>query len=191
MDTNLETIKLLTEIKDGLKNSGTSVIVVATIAAAAAIIGSLVSSLMQYMNTKLNATNEKERQLTDIQVELIAKQRQEWMDSIRNIAAELIADVFLLYNEAHLGKLQNNERQALLTRVVKNTSYIDLKLNLKKDKQKRVSETLNAIKTEANAYLDSGGLSRSSKIISLVSEFKDALRDVFEETWQRIKKIDI
>jgi 3-dehydroquinate dehydratase len=191
MDTNLETIKLLTEIKDGLKNSGTSVIVVATIAAAAAIIGSLVSSLIQYMNTKLNATNEKERQLTDIQVELIAKQRQEWMDSIRNIAAELIADVFLLYNEAHLGKLQNNERQALLTRVVKNTSYIDLKLNLKKDKQKRVSETLNAIKTEVNAYLASGDLSRSSKIISLVSEFKDALRDVFEETWQRIKKIDI
>jgi len=66
-----------------------------------------------YEAIKINASKERERQLTDMQVDLIAKQRQEWMDSIRNIAAEFIADLFLLFNEEPLRKLSADDPMPL------------------------------------------------------------------------------
>ena len=97
MDTP-QTIQLLSEIKSAIQASAGSKYTIALIASASGILGASIPAVIQYLNNKSNQKNEQDKMTLQIKTEIVTKQRQEWINSIRTAAIDLLAEFNLVYN---------------------------------------------------------------------------------------------
>lgn len=92
MNDSAQIIQLLSEIKTSLLESDNVTLLVAFVGMVGVVVGTLFTGLFQMISSRIAAKNEQEKLLTQIKTEVITKQRQEWMDSVRNAAKDLLAE---------------------------------------------------------------------------------------------------
>lgn len=185
-------ISLLTDIKGQLSGGdGVSKMTVAFIAAGGALAGTLITSIFQLLNANVAAKNELSKLDAQLKAELVSKQRQEWMDSLREKAADLLAEydhVFGLLTDA--GGQNQEQLNKLHLSTARNAVFIQLKLNPEKDAQKAVIDSIESLlmlfqyvmyKPDENHEAD---YDRCRKV------YIQSLNDLFSHTWQRIKRLE-
>jgi hypothetical protein len=187
-----EVVRLLTEIKRALEGGAGSKYWIAAIAAGSGILGAAIPAIFQFLNNRNTSRLEKDKFLTGIKAELIVKQRQEWINSIRNTANELIAEFNLVYNYADgtIKKPDQADFTKLYFEIRKKSYLLELYLNPNKPKQKRVVEALENINIALHIYCKDCSKENDTKYNDAHKELMNALIEVIGEAWQKIKKIE-
>lgn len=190
MEETKQILLTLNEISSNINGEQLSAISIALIAALAAIGGSFVTALFQYLNSKRTSESELEKLKIQLKAEIISKQRQEWMDSVRESATNLLAEydhVFGLIQDKNDNQEKINELHLSTSR---NAIFIELKLNPNKPEQKAVTDSIASmsnlfhritLKTEENP---------SDSYDRLRKQYISALNTLFDETWRTIKNLE-
>ena len=190
MDESTQIINLLSDIKNQLGDGGISNIKVALIASGGVLAGSLLTGLFQYFNSKLSSTKEYYRIQTQLKAEIISRQRQEWMDSIREAAKDLLAEYDLVYNLISDKSGNQAEIIKLFLSTSKNAIFIDLKLNIAKPKQKSVADSMLKLQMHLQKHDKMQSADDDDIYQKLREDFIYSLTSLFSETWQRIKTLE-
>ena len=120
-------ISLLSDIKAQLsEGDGVSKMTIAIIAAGGALAGTLITSVFQFLNGKEAAKNERSKLDTQLKAELVSKQRQEWMDSVREKAADLLAEYDHVFGLLTDSDGQNQESPASDNQNIKAVKHLFL-----------------------------------------------------------------
>ncbi len=191
MEETKEVISLLKEIKGSLRGIDISALSVALIAASSALAGTIITSIVQFLSSKTTSRNDLNKLTTQLKAELVSKQRQEWMDSIREKAADLLAEydhVFELLTNKHY----NN--QDLLNQLHLSTSrkaiFIQLKLNPTKEPQKDVIDSIENLLLLFQSIMHDPSTSYDSDYDKCRIKYISSLNELFSNTWQRIKRLE-
>ena len=191
MEEAKEVISLLNEIKGSLSSDNISALAVALIAAGAALSGTLITSLFQYLNSKKSAQHDLNKLNVQIKAELISKQRQEWMDTIREKAADLLAEYDHVYGLMTDKEYNNQERlHELHLSTARNAIYIQLKLNPKKDPQKEVIDSIESMLMFFQYVMHKPDENHDIDYDRCRKKYISSLNKLFSNTWQRIKRLE-
>lgn len=190
MDGNItpEAIALLREIKNAVSENPNSKYYIAIIGMAGIVIGQLIQLLI----AKLNASNEQNKQKIALKAEIITKQRQEWMDSIRQAATEFLVACDTIYNSKMAPALFSDDKKVeCALAALSKAHFIELKLNKNKKTQNNVIKSMHSLHSilSTNSIVSDIPEFKSSYMKATV-QFKDDLVALFNETWQRIKTLD-
>jgi len=138
MEETKQILVALNEISSTVNGEQISAITIALIAALAAIGGSFVTALFQYLHSKRSTESEFDKLKIQLKAEIVSKQRQEWMDSIRESATNLLAEydhVFgLITDKTKDNQLKLNELHLSTSR---NAIFIELNSIQKKQNKKK------------------------------------------------------
>lgn len=185
-------ISLLSDIKTQLSGgAGVSKMTIAFIAAGGALAGTLITSVFQLLNARVAANNERSKLNAQLKAELVSKQRQEWMDSVREKAADLLAEydhVFGLLTDT-MGQNQEQLNKLHLS-TARNAVFIQLKLNPKKDAQKAVIDSIESLLVLFQYVMHKPDQNHDAEYDKCRKKYIQSLNDLFSHTWQRIKRLE-
>ena len=138
-----EIISILTEINNTLKNSSPAWMP-ALFALVGAIGGASVVGYWQYKSSKLNANELKRSKELEIKSNVISKQRQQWMNEIRNTCKVFLSEYDLII--IHIGShdLSDEEHRILYKSASENATFLKLMLNPEKEHQKKASDAIDS-----------------------------------------------
>ncbi|WP_417552234.1 hypothetical protein [Marinomonas fungiae] len=185
-------ISLLSDIKAQLgEGDGVSKMTIAFIAAGGALAGTLITSIFQLLNGKVAAENERLKLDAQLKAELISKQRQEWMDSVREKAADLLAEYDHVFGLLTDSDGQNQEQlNKLHLSTARNAVFIQLKLNPKKDAQKAVIDSIESLLMLLQYVMHKPNENHEADYDRCRKQYIQSLNDLFSHTWQRIKRLE-
>ncbi len=185
-----EAIKLLTEINAALHEQGFVKYFTPIIGMLGVVVGATLTGLFQYFNNRQILRSERDKINLQIKSEIITKQRQEWMDSIRESAVEFLSNCDLVMDHiANSGRPNEVDYYNAYFAATKNYHLLALKLNTRKPDQKHVIDLMvevhscmripneNEIKIFKHDYNEKQ------------ENFRIALTDLFNQTWDKIKEI--
>lgn len=191
MEEGKEILALLAEIKTKMGEDNLSDLAVALIAAGGVLAGSLVTSIFQLITVKRSEKSDLVKLNTQLKAELISKQRQEWMDSVREKAADLLAEYDRVY-AILTGKSYNN--QDLLDKLYlsssRNAVFIQLKLNPKKEKQKAVIDAIENLLMLFQCAMSKPDENHDKAYAEGREKYISSLNELFSETWQKVKNME-
>jgi len=180
-----EILAVLNEINTTLKSAG-SAWLPAAFALAGALGGATVVGYWQHKSSKLNVDSQEKSHELGIRAELISKQRQEWMDKIRDTCKVFLSEYDVLISNIEDKSLTQEDINRLYKSASENGSLIILMLNPEKKLQKKVIDIIHDIQNVL-------GLEDQSKIDGEYDRLRDDLLDslskVFRVTWRKIKKV--
>ncbi|WP_449286468.1 hypothetical protein [Marinobacter sp. PE14] len=185
-------ISLLSDIKAQLsEGDGVSKMTIAIIAAGGALAGTLITSIFQFLNGKEAAKNERSKLDAQLKAELVSKQRQEWMDSVREKAADLLAEYDHVFGLLTDSDGQNQEQlNKLHLSTARNAVFIQLKLNPKKDAQKAVIDSIESLLMLFQYVMHKPDDNHAADYDRCRKQYIKSLNDLFSHTWQRIKRLE-
>src|SRR6266852_5564755 len=93
-----EVVDALVAIKQMLDAASNEKYLVAVVGLAGVLIGALSNGLFQIISARLSSAKEHQKLQTQLRADIITKQRQEWMDSVRDVAKDLFAAYDILYH---------------------------------------------------------------------------------------------
>ncbi len=187
MSIDVEILSVLNDINSGLKDTSPAWIA-ALIGVVGAISGAFVMGYWQYKSTKNNNLTERDNKRLEIKAEIITKQRQEWMNELRNTCKTLLSAIDLLV-ENYDETLSDNEYNALYRSYSENGTLMILMLNSKKKKQRRAIDLIHKIQ---NVFSDKN---RSKEDVdNLYGPLRDSLliefEKIFQKTWKKISCLE-
>ena len=184
-----EVVDALVAIKQMLDAASNEKYLVAVVGLAGVLIGALSNGLFQIISARLSSAKEHQKLQTQLRADIITKQRQEWMDSVRDVAKDLFAAYDILYHK-HSGYPvpPDDSRQAFYDTLAK-SSLIEMKLNAGKPTQKAIIDSMKKLqaiieKMTAQNHHEFDGPYRETK-----DEMKNNLVALFQETWAKIKNL--
>ena len=185
-------ISLFSDIKAQLsEGDGVSKMTIAIIAAGGALAGTLITSVFQFLNGKEAAKNERSKLDTQLKAELVSKQRQEWMDSVREKAADLLAEYDHVFGLLTDSDGQNQEQlNKLHLSTARNAVFIQLKLNPNKDTQKAVIDAIESLLMLFQYVMHKPDENHEADYDRCRKQYIKSLNDLFSHTWQRIKRLE-
>lgn len=191
MEETKEIISILQDIQSSLGENGTTNITIALIAASSALAGGIITSIIQYLTTKHTEKSNIDALNIRLKAELVSKQRQEWMDSVRENAANLLAEydhVFALITD----KTQNNQDKLneLHLATARKAIYLQLKLNPKKPVQKTFIDSLEKLLMLFQYAMFKPDEDHSKTYDDCRKSYIKNLNELFEQTWKRIKNLE-
>jgi hypothetical protein len=191
MEGTTQIIQLLSEIKGSLANAGSSNLMIALVAAGGTVAGVLVGGIFQYLLQRGQSKAQGNQLKNQLKAEIISKQRQEWMESIRSAAKDLIAEFDLIYNlvSGQMGPAKEEIKSLFLT-TSRNAALIELKLNPEKSTQKAVIDSLLELQMHLQRHTQRPTREDDAVYNELRTKFKGSLVALFRQTWFRIKKLE-
>lgn len=185
-------ISLLSDIKSQVADGdGFSKMAIALIAAGGALAGTLITSIFQLLNARVAAKNERLKLDAQLKAELVSKQRQEWMDSVREKAADLLAEYDHVFGLLTDREGQNQEQlNNLHLSTARNAVFIQLKLNPNKDAQKAVIDSIESLLLLFQYTMRRPDENHEAAYNRLRKQYIRSLNDLFSHTWQRIKRLE-
>ncbi len=184
-------IQLLSEIKGSLADSGSSNLMIALVAAGGTVAGVLVGGVFQYLLQRAQSKSQAFQIKSQLKAEIISKQRQEWMESIRNAAKDIISEFDLVYNlSLSQSKPAEEEIKTLFLSTSKSAALIELKLNPEKPSQKSVINSLYELQIHLQRHSRNLVLENDEIYDELRKKFKCCLVELFRQTWCRIKELE-
>lgn len=191
MEETTQILLALNDIRSSVSEEQISNITIALIAALAAIAGSLVTALFQHINLKHSNKSALDKLNFQLKAEIISKQRQEWMDSVRDSAANLLAEYDHVYgliidhgtdNQPRITELHlSTSRKAILIR---------LKLNPNKPVQKDVIDAIDSMAMLFHYASFKKDENHDHQYDLLRKKYLNSLNILFEETWGSIKRLE-
>jgi len=136
----------------------------------------------------------------NIKSSIINANRQEWINTLREISATYISAVLMYNNEyenqAESGMYKEDKITSLLDKIISNSFQIELLLNPLEEKSMKINACMtnvNKIALEINNFIfihDKVYKNHTEDIVSLLSNFKEIIKKILKEEWEKVKKID-
>jgi flavodoxin len=191
MHDSPQIIQLLTEIKSILQMSGGSKYMIAIIAASSGILGASIPAIFQYFNTKNTQQSERDKIKIQIRTEIVTKQRQEWVDSIRMSAKDLLAEFNLIFNHMKgLTEKKNLEEQSKIFFGMQQKMFlIELYLNPDNPKHESATKALHQLYEALVEFNKDHSDANEETYNQSLDDFKVKLVAVFREAWGKIKDL--
>jgi hypothetical protein len=181
-----ESLTLLKEIKASISDGPYTKYIIA----AFGMIGIILGQGIQLLIAKVNASHDRDKQKIALRAEIITKQRQEWMDSIRDAATEFLVACDTIYNSKTSPTLLSDDQKIeSALKALSKVHYIELKLNKDKPLQGNSIHSMRALHNVLNSDFKTINLF-SVAYQKASSKFKDDLVAMFHETWGRIKNLE-
>lgn len=200
-------VRSLDDIKSLLAKQQGSGLITATVGLAGVVGGALVTMLGQHLNARFTSKQDRRKQLSQLRhdrakarfeltADIVSRQRQQWMDSIRDAASQLIADLdlarHLILAPGGMTEEQIAARYAeLFMSAQTRTLLVLLKLNPGKPTQREVSDALMALHDFVSAQALGVAIANQNAAYAAARlRLVTALQALFGETWQRIKALE-
>lgn len=185
-------VQLLTEIKNAIEGTAGSKYLIAIIAASSGILGASIPTIIQFFANRRLAENEKERLILQIKADVITRQRQTWIDSIRNTAKDLIAEFNKVYNlaDGSAKAITKEEFDKLHFEVRQKMAYIELHLNPNKPEQKAIVDAMNSVNNALHRYAINRSEEHDAQYSQAMDKLASSLIVVFGLTWKKIKNLE-
>lgn len=134
---------------------------------------------------------EQSRITLEIKSEIVTKQRQQWMDRIRECSSTVIAqyDMACNYLADQRERVDQQTMDALLQNAQEKTNFIVLMLNPDKPEQKEVRDSIEALQLHLQRR-SRGGKADDSEYARLRTAVFDSLTSLFRLTWEKIKNLE-
>lgn len=191
MLNNPDVLQKLTEIKAALENLRSTAFLPALIGMLGVLAGSIVTGVFQYLTARRNSNNEITKLRAQLHAEIITKQRQEWMDSIREAACELLIAADTIYNgKCNAASITTDELTKASLELFRRVHFIELKLNPLKLNQQNIIISMRRVR---EVLKDDSRVSLevfSEHYLTAISELKAALNLLFNDTWRSIKSME-
>ena len=178
-------LKTLVEIKDILNTDSSG-----WMPALFTLLGVFIAGFWQYLNSKINLQALSETKELEIKSEVISKQRQQWMDQIREISSGFLAEYDVIVGDLGNDRFAQEEHDALYKSSNEKANLIVLMLNLNKPSQKKAAMAIASIQAIVKTFQENGGDAARKKYDIHRNDFTQALLVVFGETWQKIKRLE-
>ena len=184
-----EVIDTLNAIKQMLGATSNDKYMVAVVGLAGVLVGALSNGLFQIISARLASEKEHQKLHIQLRADVITKQRQEWMDSVRDVAKDLFAAYDILYHK-HSGYPvpPNDSRQALYDTFAK-SSLIELKLNAEKPTQKTIIDSMKKLQVIIEKMTAQNRHEYEKEYLETKDEMKNNMVALFQETWTKIKNL--
>ena len=178
-----EILPILLEIKKILANS-TPVWVTTLIATCGTLLGVALTSIAQYMNNKASNKAVKEAKELELKSHVVSRQRQEWMDTLRENSASFLTAMDSYLEDEESPSLDKGEKFQIYQKFCQKGTLLVLMLNPNKSEQKNAIDTIQGILRVMG----------ESDPAAAYDEFRDQLlsqlQKIFEETWRQIKSME-
>jgi len=178
-----EILPILLEIKKILANS-TPVWVTTLIATSGTLLGVAFTSIAQYMNNKASNKAVKEAKELEVKSHVVSKQRQEWMDTLRENSASFLAAMDSYLEGEGSQSLDKEEELQIYQKFCQKGTLLVLMLNPNKDEQKNAIDTIQGILGVMGENYP------ETKYDELRDQLLSQLQKIFEETWRQIKSME-
>lgn len=184
-----EVVDTLNAIRQMLGSTSDEKYMIAVIGLAGVLVGALSNGLFQIISARQTSEKERQKLQTQIRADVITKQRQEWMDSVRDVAKDLFAAYDILYHK-HSGYPvpPDDSRQALYDTFAK-SSLIELKLNAEKPTQKAIIDSMKKLQGIIEKMTSQNRHEFEKAYFEAKDEMKNNLVALFQETWKKIKNL--
>lgn len=201
MESNQEIVNILKEIHSAVVNGGSTEIITSLIAVIGTLGGVLLGGIFQHYASKRNMQFEQNRlklqieadrkkQEFQIKAEVISKQRQQWMDSLRVASKDLLAEFDMVYNFVSLKQGSQQEINELFKSSMAKAVFINLMLNPGKKEQKRITDVIEKTQNHIYAHSKRQSPEDDETYTELRTELLKSLTDLFTITWQRVKSLE-
>lgn len=180
-----EVVKLLNEIKIVLEGQGGLKYWPAIIGMFGVIIGALVTGSIQFRIAKINQSNDERK----IRADIVTKQRQEWMDSIRDAAVQLFLAWDIIYNAKTTNRISDQDKDKAVLDALTNASIIRLKLNIEKDTSKHLYQKIVNLHKLVLTGNDLPQDEYRKQYLFDKAILEGVFTELFNETWDKIKAL--
>ena len=180
-----EILKNLVEIKEILSTKSSE-----WMPAVFALLGVFIAGLWQFLNTKINLKALNLSKELEIKSEIISKQRQQWMDQIRKVSAEFLAEYDVIVCDMGKDLITQEEHDVLYKSANAKGNLITLMLNPNKESQKSAMQALTKIQSIVNVYEQKGIDVALKEYDEVRDKFAKELLTIFGETWKQIKRLE-
>lgn len=140
-----------------------------------------------YKNLKLQIENSREISLVHFKATIATKNRQEWINDLRNTISELISFTTAILVEMNLNKSDPNNLKEFLLKINYAQSKINMFLNSSKPEQLDLKTKVGELVSECTKkHHTSVGKVFEPKINAVV----DSARVLFELHWKKVKNLE-
>jgi len=165
-------------------------LVTALVGMTGVVVGSLVSGTFQLLGGRASAKNERAKLDSQLKAEIISKQRQQWMDSVREAAKDMLTEYDLIYSFLQSGKATQERINELFFSSMTKANLIELMLNPEKANQQTVVTALLSLQTVLQCHAQKPTSDNDKSYNDARNTFKSSLQTLFRETWLKIKALE-
>jgi hypothetical protein len=165
-----EILNSLIEIKNTLKSSSPT-----WVPAAFALLGVFIAGFWQHLNSRVNLKAQNELKELEIRSQVVSKQRQQWMDQIRVISSEFLAEYDVIVSDFGRDRFPQASHDALYRSANEKGNLIFLMLNSQKDSQKQAMQAIASIQVIVELYQKEGAKEAQNKYDKYRNDYAQAL----------------
>jgi hypothetical protein len=188
-------LQALREIKVLLAGQQNSALVTATFGLVGVVAGTVATWLGQWILAWANGKREREKLKLELTADIVSRQRQQWMDSIRDAASVALAELdmvrhMLITHEQRPAEPLQARLDELFMSAQTKTILIMLKLNPEKPMQRAVIEALKRVQDLVSLQALAPEADRDAEYSGAKAALMLTLQGLFQETWHRIKGLE-